>query len=156
MTCNKGMIVAIFRNSTIIRCTPEQAFDYLVDVRSELEWNPSVETVEKLTDGPVGKGTRFAVKWRSAPQPVTVEVIDFDRPHGWVSHNGGPLEVTLTIRLEGVPEGTRLRSAFESTAHGWFRLVYPIFLLRLRREERANMIHLREALERRPATASST
>ena len=148
--------MAIITNSTIIRCTPEQAFDYLVDVRSELEWNPAVETVEKLTDGPVGKGTRFAVKWRSAPQAVTVEVIGFDRPYGWVSHNGGPLEVTLTIRLEAVPEGTRLRSAFEARAHGWFRMVFPFFLMRLRREERANMIHLREALERRPAPASAT
>jgi hypothetical protein len=141
--------VTTILSSTVIRCTPEEAFDYLVDVRSELEWNPGVETVVKLTDGPVGRGTRFAVKWRSAPQPVEVEVVDFDRPRGWVSHNGGPLEVTLTIRLDEVPDGTLLRAAFDARPHGWLRLVFPVFLLRLRRDERANMTYLREALERR-------
>jgi Polyketide cyclase / dehydrase and lipid transport len=141
--------VAIIRNSTLIRCAPEAAFDYLVDVRSELEWNPAVQTVEKLTDGPVQQGSRFMVKWKSAPQPVEVEVVDFDRPYGWVSHNGGPLEVTLTIRLERVPDGTLLRSAFDARPHGWFRVVFPLFLLRLRREESANMSYLRHALERR-------
>jgi hypothetical protein len=32
---------------------------------------------------------------------------------------------------------------------GWFRLIFPIFLLNIRREERANMGFIREALERR-------
>jgi hypothetical protein len=147
--------VTTILSSTVIRCTPEEAFDYLVDVRSELEWNPGVETVVKLTDGPVGRGTRFAVKWRSAPQPVEVEVVDFDRPRGWVSHNGGPLEVTLTIRLDEVPDGTLLRAAFDARPHGWLRLVFPVFLLRLRRDERANMTYLREALERRAVASAA-
>jgi hypothetical protein len=32
---------------------------------------------------------------------------------------------------------------------GWFRLIFPIFLLNIRREERAHMGFIREALERR-------
>ena len=145
--------MALIRNSVVIRCTPETAFDYLVDLRNELEWNPAVETVEKVTDGPVGLGTRFRAKWKSAPQPVEVELVEFDRPRGWVGHNGGPIEVTLTIRLETVPEGTRLTAAFDARPHGPIRLVFPLLLRRLRAEEAANMIHLRDAVERRTAAA---
>ncbi len=38
-------------------------FDYLADPRNELEWNPKVEVMEKITDGPVGLGTKFRAKW---------------------------------------------------------------------------------------------
>ena len=48
-----------------------------------------------------------------------------------------------------VPEGTRLHADFEPTPHGWFRLAFPLFLVIMRREERANMSHLRDAVERR-------
>jgi hypothetical protein len=45
--------MTIISNSTVVRCTPEEAFDYLSDHRSELEWNPGIESIEKLTDGPI-------------------------------------------------------------------------------------------------------
>lgn len=143
------------RNSTIIRCTPEEAFDYLSDHRSELEWNPRVESMEKVTDGPVGLGTRYRAKWKSSPE-VHVETIAYDRPRGWAVHNGGPIEVTVTIRLEPVAEGTRLVSDFNARPHGWFRLIYPLFLVQIRREEKANMTYLREALERRVVARSQS
>jgi uncharacterized protein YndB with AHSA1/START domain len=137
----------IIRNSVILRCPPELAFDYLSDHRAELEWNPKCESMVKLTDGPVGVGTRYRAKWKSSPY-VELETLAFDRPRSWTMHNGGPIEVTFTCHLEPVPEGTRLEAAFEPTPHGWFRLVFPLFLVMIRREERANMGHLRDAIDR--------
>lgn len=144
----------MIRNSVVIRCSPEEAFDYLSDHRAELEWNPKCEVMEKLTDGPVGLGTRYRAKWKSSPL-VELETVAYDRPHSWTMHNGGPIEVTLTGRFEPVPEGTRLDADFDPRPHGWFRLVFPIFLLVIRREEKANMGHLRDALERRVRKAES-
>lgn len=138
----------VIRNSVILRCAPEVAFDYLSDHRAELEWNPKCESMEKLTEGPVGLGTRYRAKWKASPS-VELETVAFQRPHGWTMHNGGPIEVTFTCRLEPVPEGTRLEASFEPTPHGWFWLVFPLFLVMMRREEKANMAHLRDAVERR-------
>ena len=100
--------VTVISNSVDIRCSPEEAFDYLSDHRSELEWNPGIESIDKLTDGPVGLGTKYRAKWKSAPKAVEVETIAYDRPHAWTMHNGGPIEVTVTIRLQPMPAGTRL------------------------------------------------
>ncbi len=138
----------VIKNSVILRCSPEVAFDYLSDLRAELEWNPRCQGMEKLTEGPVGLGTRYRAKWKSSPY-VELETVAFDRPHGWTMHNGGPIEVRFTCRLEPASEGTRLDASFEPTPHGWFRLIYPIFLIIIRREEKTNMRHLREALDRR-------
>lgn len=138
--------MAVIRNSVLLRSSPEVAFDYLSDHRAELEWNPKCEAMEKLTEGPVGLGTRYRAKWKSGPQ-VELETVAFDRPHSWTMHNGGPIEVTFTCRLEPVPGGTRLHATFKPTPHGWFRLIFPIFLLIIRREEKANMAHLRAAVD---------
>jgi len=140
--------MTVLRNTTVIHCTQELAFDYLSDMRNELEWNPSVQVVEKLTDGPVGVGTRFRAKWKGGP-PVEVTMVGYDRPVAWEAHNGGPLEVVFKAGLEPVGEGTKLTVDFDVRPHRFFRLVFPLFLLKLRRDEKANMTHIREALERR-------
>ena len=135
------------RSSTAIGCTPERAFDYLSDMRNELEWNPAVRSVVQLTDGPVGAGTRFRAKWKGTP-PVEVNVLRFDRPNMWETHNGGPIEVVFKARLEPAAEGTRLWVDFDARPHGLFRLIFPLFLRKLRRDEKANMAYIRKALER--------
>jgi carbon monoxide dehydrogenase subunit G len=148
--------VTVISNSVEIRCRPEEAFDYLSDHRNELEWNPGIESIDKLTDGPVGLGTTYLAKWKSAPKAVEVETIAYDRPHGWTVHNGGPIEVTVTIRLQPTAAGTRLSSAFDARPHGLFRLIFPLFLAKIRKEEAANMTYLKAALERRPAADQTT
>jgi hypothetical protein len=104
--------------------------------------------MEKITEGPVGLGTKYRAKWKSSPS-VELVTVRFDRPHTWTKHNRGAIEVTFTCRLEPVPEGTRLYAEFEPRPHGWLRLIFPLFLLAIRREEKANMTYLRETLERR-------
>ena len=140
--------MAVISNSVVIRCTPEQAFDYLSDLRSELEWNPTCERMEKVTDGPVGPGTRFRAKWKLSPL-VELKIVEYDRPRRWTAHNGGPLEVTMTVQLEPVSDGTRLSAHFVARPHGFLRLIFPILHRRLSADERANMGHIRDALERK-------
>lgn len=45
----------IIGNSTVVSAPREEVFDALVDLRGELMWNPKVELMEKITDGPAGK-----------------------------------------------------------------------------------------------------
>jgi hypothetical protein len=139
--------VTVIRNFVILRATADDVFDYLSDHRAELEWNPRCEVMEKITEGPVGKGTRYRAKWKSSPH-VELETVHYDRPHAWTMHNEGPIEVTFRCRLEPVPDGTKLYAEFEPRPHGWFRLIFPIFLHTIRHEEKANMGYLREAVER--------
>jgi hypothetical protein len=138
--------MVMISNTSDIRCTPEQAFDYLVDLRNELDWHPRVEAVDKVTDGPIAVGTTFREKWKGSPW-IDVECVEYDRPRQWAYHNGGPIEVTYTARFEATPTGTRLYADFDATPHGWIRLLFPLFLRRLRTDERAAMDHIRTAVE---------
>ncbi len=139
--------MALIQNSVLLQCTPERAFDYLSDLGNEAEWNPDMDHVEKLTDGPVGVGTTWRAKWKSAPRPVQVVLLEHDRANRWVAHNGGPLEVMFAGRLEPEGAGVRLHVDFDARPHGPLRLFFPVLLRRLRKGEAANMEHIRAALE---------
>jgi len=143
--------MAVVTNQTLVACTPEQLFDHCVDIRNELEWNPTAVSVEKITDGPVGSGTKFLAKWKGAPSAIEVECIEFDRPRRWVSANGGPVAVRVTGTVDAEGDKSRLTFEFDARPTGWFRLVFPLFMLMMRKQERANRTHLRGALERRIA-----
>ena len=140
--------MVVISNSVIIRCTPEQAFDYLSDHRSELEWNPNVRVMEKLTEGETRPGSRFRAKWTKSPV-VELEILRFYRPHGWAYRNGGAIAVDLDITLEPVADGraTILRSRFDAKARGPIRLVFPLIVASLRREEARNMQLIKERVE---------
>jgi len=146
--------MTVIRNSTILPCTPEEAFDYLPDLRNELEWNPDCTRMEKITDGPVGLGTKYRAQWVGSPL-VEVEIVDYQRPRMWKAHNDGPLEINFAATLEPVTEGTRLSVDMGVRPHGWFRLVFPAFVLLLRRQEKDNMRRIRETFERRAAASGA-
>jgi uncharacterized protein YndB with AHSA1/START domain len=137
-------------NTVLIDRKPEEVFDYCVDLRNELEWNHDARSMEKLTEGPPGVGTRFLAKWKTAPRPIEVRCTTFDRPTTWTFVNGGPVTVTFTGRVRPEADATRLDVTFEAEPHGWFRLVFPVFVRVMKRQERANMANLKRALEARP------
>jgi hypothetical protein len=51
-----------------------EVFDFVADERNEPRYNPRICRAEKLTPGPIGRGTRFQAEARHA------------RPNGWDDH----------------------------------------------------------------------
>jgi uncharacterized protein YndB with AHSA1/START domain len=140
--------MAVIESTVLIQRPPEEVFDYLSDTRNELEWNPKVEIMEKLTEGPVGVGTRFKAKWTKS-KVVTLECLEYDRPRRWRYLNGGPVSVDFTATLTPEAGGTRLNTRFAATPHGLFRVVFPVFVALMRREEAKNMALIKETMEAR-------
>jgi hypothetical protein len=138
--------MAIIENSVEIARSPEVVFDFIVDMTNELKWNPAVKFMEKLTDGPAGQGTKYRAQWAGSPIVVT-ECTRAERPKHVTLVNGGPISVNLDVSLTPTAHGTRLDARFDATPHGFMRLLFPIFLVIIRRQEKANMVHLKAYLE---------
>jgi hypothetical protein len=140
--------MAVIESVVEIGRSPEEVFDYIVDMSNELKWNPDVQSMEKITTGPAGAGTKYLAKWTQSGK-IEVECIRADRPRRVTFLNGGPVEVCLDVTLEPVGSATRLVARFDARPRGLFWLVFPIFLLVMKRQEKKNVLNLKNALEQR-------
>lgn len=136
-------------NSVFIDRPPAVVFDYAADMRHELEWNPDVESMAKISDGPVGLGTRFAAKWKQSDH-VTVECTRFERPKRLTLENGGSLETTVDISVKPQGTGSLFTSRFTAHPHGFLKFIFPLFKVQMRKFEKANMGYLKQAIESHP------
>ena len=53
----------------------EVVFGYCSDHTNEIEWNPAMRRVAKITDGPVGAGTRYEMEFLPG-RPIVAECAD--------------------------------------------------------------------------------
>ena len=138
---------AVIENTVEISRTPEEVFDYLADQGNEVHWNPDCVSIQKLTDGPIGVGTRFQAKWKQGPVIESTCTL-FERPRMLRYENAGRIAVVLTVTLQATPGGgTLMTSRGVWTPNGWFRLAFPVFIRVMRRAERGVIANARRALE---------
>ncbi len=134
----------------VINRPVEQVFDFIADERNEPRFNPKMLTVEKVTPGPVGKGTRFRtrVKTRQQTAEMSVEFTAYDRPRRLTSVSKlSNMEIEGTLTFDPVPEGTRMRWSWDLAPRGILRLATPVIGLIGRREERTIWTSLKHLLE---------
>ena len=143
----------------VIRRPVEEVFDFLADVRNEPRNNPIMRRAEKVTDGPIGVGTRFTETTRSLGRDVQaeIELTAYDRPRQLgLSIRMPATAITGTIHFAGVPGGTRARWTWDVTPLGVLRPFTPLIArIGQPREERI-WARLKAYLETPTDRASST
>ena len=134
-------------NSVDIAVPPQEAFDYLSDLRNEAGWNPRMRSVRLLTPGPVATGSRYQARWAGGPDTV-VEYTRFDRPDGWASiGHSGMMTIRFSARVGPAPAGSRLTVRMELIPRGPARLLQPLLRRRMQGVELDNMRRIKAALE---------
>jgi len=84
-------------------------FDYVADRSNEPQYNPQMVRAEKITPGPVGKGTRFrsAVASRGRAAGMLIECTGYDRPKLFLTTTTmAQADISYTLRFEPAPAGT--------------------------------------------------
>ena len=138
------------RGEVTIDAPVEEVFDLVADERTEPRYNPRIARAEKLSDGPVGRGSRFVVepKGMGARGRMVMEVLEYDRPRRL--HNAirsSYLEVYGTLTFEDTGGSTRLRWDWEMDLIGGMRIMSPVLALVGPRWERRNWVALKQYVE---------
>ncbi len=112
----------------ISRPRPEVAA-FLEDPANDLRWIRALSSSEKLTDGPVGKGTRVrrVAKMMGRPIDYTTEITAYD-PGAVLAMDtvSGPFPMHVTYTLTDTADGTRV-SVRNQGGSGWmFALFSPL------------------------------
>ena len=144
------MAMAHISGEVTIDAPVDEVFDLVADERNEPRYNPRIVRAEKLSDGPVGRGTRFVAqpKGMGAKGRMTLEVLEYDRPHRL--HNmvrSSYLQVDGTLTFEEADGGSRLRWDWDMGLVGPMRVMSPVLAVIGPRWERRNWVGLKQYLE---------
>lgn len=130
-----------------IRRPPEEVFDYCSDHRHEPEWNPVMTRIEKLTDGPVGAGTRYAAEFAKAP-PMVMQCTRYERPAAWfVVGESRALTARGGWRVLPAADGSRLVMRTEMELHGALKLLAQLLRRRMQPMFQRDLNNVKARLE---------
>ena len=130
----KDRRTAVIEVAIDIACPAEVVFGYCSDHTNEIEWNPAMRRVAKITDGPVGAGTRYEMEFLPG-RPMIAECVRFDPPASWaVDGSGNGIRSSFTGRVTPVPAGARLDLRMDIQTHGLLRAALPLLRRRMPRD----------------------
>jgi uncharacterized protein YndB with AHSA1/START domain len=116
-----------------VRHPQEAVFDFLADVRNERLWHPDVEEAELETDGPIGTGSRFRLRYHRLGW-VELEVLEFERPWRLVFRASGGTKAVYETRLQARDGGTRIVTVADAKPRGLGRLIWPLLHGRIQKD----------------------
>jgi uncharacterized protein YndB with AHSA1/START domain len=144
----------VVENAIVIARSVEDVFDYWVDLAREPEWNPKARRVEKVTDGPIGLGTRFEGEYLKG-DTMTIEYVRYERPAAWATVGRSPrLDVNGEGRLSTGEDGVHLFMRMELSPKGTLMLLSPILGRFMHRQQERNLAAIKQALEGSEASTS--
>ena len=116
-------------------------FDFAADERNEPIFNPRMLSAEKVTDGPIGAGTRFLATIKSMGRTIdaTIEFTDYQRPSLLASTSRmAAADVRGVLTFEPRGEGTQMRWLWDVEPKGMSRLLTPL-INRMGKSEEADI-----------------
>jgi uncharacterized protein YndB with AHSA1/START domain len=135
--------------SVVIRAPIERAFDCWADLERAAEHQKPTIDRTRLSDGPVGKGTRYSAvdQWPGRKVEFEMEITDFDRPSRigarWDEPMGGSWDSVFS------QVGPNTRMDFETTIEpsGLMGLFTPLMKPWARRQLRDGLDSFRSWVE---------
>ena len=128
----------------------EAVFDFAADQRNEPRYNPRMIRADKVSDGPVGKGTVFrsAAKSMGRAAEMRIELTGYDRPGRLASRTTTKqADIDGALTFDPVPGGTRMRWSWTVRPRGAARLLAPVITWIGRRQEQAIWASMKRYLE---------
>ena len=144
-------MVSHVEGEIVIHRPVEEVFDFVADERNEPHYNPRMLRAEKITDGPVGPGTRFLAELETMghTMPMTVEFTNYDRPRRVTSCTRSSMMTTVgTLTFVPIADGTRMRWSWDVRPRGIRRVLDPLVGCLGRRQEQNIWGSLKRLLER--------
>jgi uncharacterized protein YndB with AHSA1/START domain len=137
---------AVVEHEVEINRSAEDVFDYCSDPSTEPQWNPQMNSCEKLTDGPLGVGARYRIVIKG--KPMIVECIRFGRPKTWSTRSESPLmKAGLDGRVVPTSHGARVSMRMWIEPRGLAGLAAPLIRLLLKPAWRRDLANIKCILD---------
>ncbi|WNS75341.1 SRPBCC family protein [Bacillus sp. DTU_2020_1000418_1_SI_GHA_SEK_038] len=143
--------MADFRSSVIIHKPISEVFHYMASMENVPELMPNVVKMEKLTEGPIGKGTRFkeSRSVRGNTVNADIEMIQYIQDQAFTTRsNSNGLITEYAYAFHEIEEGTQVEmDAFVKTSGLRMKLTKRLIVKMIKREDGFQLEYLKEMLE---------
>jgi uncharacterized membrane protein len=138
--------------SIIFHRPVQEVFDYISDFQNSPQWQAGLMGVGRITEGPIGIGTRFTsmrkAMGRKMESGIEFTAFELNKKLAIKSYSGtSPFKQTFLF--EEIPGGTLVNMVFELELGGIMNLAEPLVAPRVRREMKTDFDNLREIIESR-------
>jgi uncharacterized protein YndB with AHSA1/START domain len=138
---------AVHNNITINR-PPDVVFDYLTDLRRELEWNEQLRSVEPLTEEPLHAGSRYRVHFGRGVGVALITYTAVDRPTAWATtSSSAALDVRFHATVVPVADGSLVTLHTELAPKGLLRVAAPVVRAAMHRSWTRHLRDIKQTLE---------
>jgi carbon monoxide dehydrogenase subunit G len=137
--------------STLIDRPVKEVFLFVANPNNMSKWNSAVVSVQQITPGPVGVGTKFKsigeALGRRIEGEVEVTAYEPDTKSGF-QMNAGPIQVNVTLTFKTVGTGTKLNLNAQGKPAGVFKLAEGVMSGQVKSMMEANLARLKSVLEK--------
>lgn len=141
--------MTVLRRTLDVAKPLDEVFAFVGDFSNTAAWDPGVAMARRVTDGPIGVGTRYdlEVRFNDRVRPMTYTVTAWE-PGRRVVLEGTGSTVTATdeIGFEATPTGTRIHYSADIRLRGPLRILEPLMGRRFRALADDAMAGMRRAL----------
>jgi carbon monoxide dehydrogenase subunit G len=138
------------RNEFRVERPVSVVFAFVADVERAPEWVPDLLSVEKLTSGPIGVGTKYSEEvnqgGRAGKAELTVTRYEVDRLVVTEGH-GGPATFTASYTFEPDGDATNVVHDYTLELSGIARLMAPMIHSWLEKNNQTAVENLKRILE---------
>jgi carbon monoxide dehydrogenase subunit G len=136
---------------TLIDRPVKDVFAFITNPANMSKWNSAVVSMEQITPGAVGVGTKFKNIGEMMGRRIEgeMEVIAFepDSKYGF-QMNAGPMQVNVTLTFKTVGTGTKLSLNAQGNPGGIFKLAEGVMQGRVKSMMEENLARLKSVLEK--------
>jgi carbon monoxide dehydrogenase subunit G len=142
--------MAGFEMTEVIARPPAEVFGFITDPANAPRVSPSIQKMERISDGPTGVGTRYRETrvMNGKPAQAELQVTRFEPPTTYAVQNETEgIKTVYTYTLTPQVAGTRVQLVAELHAVGLKKAMLPIVAGILKKEDGDHLKHLKTAME---------
>jgi DNA gyrase/topoisomerase IV subunit B len=142
--------MSTFEMSEWVACPPEEVFRFVTDTANAPKISASVQSMEKLTNGPLGIGARYRETrlMDGKEQKAELEVVAFENGSRYsVQNETQGIETLYEYVFNSENNGTRIKLTCNVSAKGLKKALVPVVANILKKEDGDHLQRLKSVLE---------
>jgi len=136
---------------TLIDKPVKDVFAFVADPNNMSKWNSAVVSLEQVTPGEVGVGTKFKsvgeMMGRRIEGEMQITAYEPDTKCGF-QVNAGPMQVNMTMMFKTVGTGTKISLNAQGNPAGFFKIAEGMMAGRVKTMMEENLARLKLVLEK--------